>query len=1181
MSVPPEPTADYPPDPPAATDSRAAVPAAAEPTVAGPFQSAQHGDPAATAAHEPNGRDPDRPPAPPGFAIERELGRGGMGVVYLARQLGLSRQVALKTVLRADASRVTVARFWAEAEVMAAVKHPNVVQVYELGEYDGRPFMAMEFVPGGSLADRLARGPLTPREAAGLVGQAAAGVGAAHELGVVHRDLKPGNVLLAADGAPKVTDFGLAKRRAADLTQTQAVLGTPAYMAPEQAAGRAKFVGPQADVWALGVILYECVSGRPPFEGATVADLLSQILSSEAAPLRAAGAGVPRDLGTIVAKCLAKEPEHRYAGALELAADLGRFLRGEPIAARPVGQFERLARWARRKPAAAAAYGFSSLTAVLAATVLVVAGFWRDAEGARRDAEGARDEAQRLREAADAGRREEARLRQVADAARAGEAAGRRQVERERDRVARYEYARTIQAAHAEWRENNVAAALAMLDATSPGLRGWEWHYVHRLCNGQRVTMRGRTSDRAAGLAFSPDGTKVLCAGSGMDVLVWDAGTGEQLFALQGHVFSARAAWTPDGRIRTADGEGTVRFWDARTGAKVATLEKRVTGEPSPDGTRVLSSDDRTAVIQNAQTGAVERTFGDDQTPVRSPRWSPDGAKVLTVSPDLSARVWDARTGEKVLDLKTSARDLRAAWWGPDGTRVLTASDDAAQVWDARTGKDLFALRGGAVAQPWSPDGAHVLTDDAGMARLWDAKTGDLRRTLPTAFGWPETVRWSPDGTRVVMCGTRTGPALTHGGRTQPRVWDTRTGYELTFSGHRGGTRAAVWSPDGTRLATSGTDGTVRVWDAGTAAEFRTIEGGAGEPAQAWNPDGRSFFVVGAGRLQVKDARTGAPRPPDVGKAGAVWSASWSRDGGRLFALGRDGNAYAWDAKTGTSHRLKLFTPERNQLPPVAEWSPDGSRIAVAIASPEVYLRDAGTGREQAVLRGHTDVVGSVRWSPDGSKVLTARGGDLASGWVTHAGGYHGEGAARVWDAETGAQLLALPGHETEVRIAEWSPDGSRVLTATQGAVRVWDASSGAELFRLKVSDDVACRVAAWSPDGSKVVTSWPPSGVRLWDARTGAEQATLGGHTAPVTAVAWDRDGTRLVTAALDGTGRLWDGVSGAELLVLREGGGGTPAWSPGGAELLTSQNGVVRIWDATPLDRAFVPKFAPPARK
>jgi len=285
---------------------------------------------------------PTPPPADdlpdiPGYDLIREIGRGGMGVVYLARQRGLNRDVAVKTLLGATVSRATLARFWAEAEVMAEVKHPNVVRVIELGEHAGRPFMAMEYVAGGSLADRLRGGvKLRPRDAARLVEQTARGVGAAHDLGVVHRDLKPDNVLLDGD-APKVADFGIAKRKAHELTQTNAMMGTPAYMAPEQAESRSKYVGPAADVWSLGVMLYECLAGKRPFDGDSVFDLLAKIATEDPPALRTTVGGVPRDLQTVVVKCLTREPELRYATATELADDLARFGRDEPIAARPAG----------------------------------------------------------------------------------------------------------------------------------------------------------------------------------------------------------------------------------------------------------------------------------------------------------------------------------------------------------------------------------------------------------------------------------------------------------------------------------------------------------------------------------------------------------------------------------------------------------------------------------------------------------------------------------------------------------------------------------------------------------------------------------------------------------------------------------------------------------------------------
>jgi tetratricopeptide (TPR) repeat protein len=350
------------------------------------------------------------PVAVPGYEVLGELGRGGMGVVYKARQLGLNRDVALKMVLgEGVADEKAVIRFLAEAEAVAAVRHSHVVQVYDYGEHDGRPFMALEFCPGGTLADRLKNGPLDPRRAAGLVGAVAAGVAAAHEQGIVHRDLKPGNVLFDEHGGPKVADFGLAKRRGADLTRTGAVLGTPAYMSPEQAGGGAGFVGPPADVWALGVILYECLTGARPFHARDVEILLLLIRADAPPPPRKLAPQVPRDLETVCLKCLAKDPADRYPTARELADDLDRFLAGKPVKARPIGMIPRATRWVRRNPVVAGL--LAVVLGVTAALVVVVAQRYGDAVERKEQAEAfAREKADLAR--AEQTRREEAeRLR--------------------------------------------------------------------------------------------------------------------------------------------------------------------------------------------------------------------------------------------------------------------------------------------------------------------------------------------------------------------------------------------------------------------------------------------------------------------------------------------------------------------------------------------------------------------------------------------------------------------------------------------------------------------------------------------------------------------------------------------------------------------------------------------------
>jgi serine/threonine-protein kinase len=322
-------------------------------------------------------------PGIPGYEVEAEIGRGGGGVVYRARHLRLNRRVALKMLLAGPyAAAPERLRFQREAEAVAGLRHPNVVQVYDVGEHEGRPYFTMELVEGGSLAQKVAGTPQPAGQAAALVATLAEAVQAAHQGGVIHRDLKPGNVLLSADGAPKISDFGLARRLEGEggLTQSGVALGTPGYMAPEQARGQAP--GPAVDVYALGAILYELLTGRPPFRGETAAETVQQMLSQEAVPPSRLNAKVPRDLDTICLKCLNKAPRQRYATAAALADDLRRFRAGEPIAARPAGAARRLGKWVRRRPTAAALLAAGALLAA----ALLGGSLWLVAERARQRA---------------------------------------------------------------------------------------------------------------------------------------------------------------------------------------------------------------------------------------------------------------------------------------------------------------------------------------------------------------------------------------------------------------------------------------------------------------------------------------------------------------------------------------------------------------------------------------------------------------------------------------------------------------------------------------------------------------------------------------------------------------------------------------------------------------------------
>jgi WD40 repeat protein len=951
----------------------------------------------------PEDEPPGFRPAVPGYEILGELGQGGMGVVYKARQVSLNRAVALKMLLGgAHARPRDLAHFRLEAESLASLHHPGIVQVYEVGECAGHPYLCLEFVEGGSLAERVRGRPQPPAEAARLVQALARAMHAAHQAGVVHRDLKPSNVLLAADGTPKVTDFGLARRLEGGARQTAsgAVMGSPSYMAPEQAGGRSHTAGPAADVYALGAILYECLTGRPPFQAATAVETVMLVLSAEPVPPRRLRPALPRDLETICLKCLAKEPGRRYADAQELAEDLGRFLSREPIVARRVGWLERLALWVRRRPTQAAACGLAALVLVLAGLGGGAAALWQRAEGALQREQQAKEDVEQARAA-------ERRAKGDLD----------RALDRHRGLFA-----------HAAWRDNAVGRAEQLLLECAPERRDWEWRYVYRLCHTERVTLRGHTS-HVTFVAFSPDGSRLLTASWDGTAKLWDAATGQELLPLRTsrgvEEPMTAAAFSPDGRrLATGSYHGAVKVWEAATGQELL----------APKG-------------HSRWVDAVA--------------FSPDGKRLATASKDGTAKLWDAARGEEIRVLRGHFGEIHDAVFSPDGTRLAATSSGPVQVWDAATGKEVLTLRGhtGNVnCVRYSPDGKRLASAAAdGAVKVWDAATGEEVRTLPGHFGMASGVAFSPDGKRL---------ATTHQNGTA-KVWDAATGQEiLTIRGHTLYVRSVAFSPDGTRLATASNDltakvwdpavvqecrtlkahsdrvngvafspnssrlatasgdGTVKLWDPASGEEVRTLRGDAGKVSSvAFSPDGQRLAACAAGTAKVWDAATGKEVLTLRGHAGPVRSVGFSPDGSRL-ATASDDAVKVWDAATGQTART-IQGPKDDALRCIA-FSPDGTRVAATCYGHRTaQVWDAATGQEILTLKGHTFHANAVAFSPDGKRLATASE----------------DGTAKVWDAATGQETLTLNAHTGGLTSVAFSADGSRLATAgLDGTVRIWDA---------------------------------------------------------------------------------------------------------------------------------------------
>jgi serine/threonine protein kinase/WD40 repeat protein len=1057
------------------------------------------------------------------YELLEEIARGGMGIVYRARHRRLNRAVALKMVREMHlAGEESARRFRAEADAAASLDHPNIVPIYEVGEDDGRMFYTMRFIEGGSLSARIeearrakegrqpAKGNdrgscddsilppsgLDAKSSAELLAKVARALQYAHQRGILHRDLKPANILLDAVGEPHVTDFGLAKRLQSDLsslTVSGASLGTPNYMAPEQARGGSKELTTAADIYSLGAILYELLTGAPPFKGATPLETMRRVVEEEPRRPSTVNWHTDRDLETICLKCLEKEPARRYGSAGELADDLERWLRGEPIHARPTSATEKVTKWIKRHPARAAAIGLAALTPAVIIVVLLVTG-----ANVRRERNHALAQERRA-EISELATRQNLYAADISQAANALDAGD-------------YELAVRSLAPH----RPTVGEATFQEPGSDPA--GFEWRWLWQRAQGESLHTAGGHVLGVFSLAFSPDGRTLASGGGGGVVKFWEA---DSLRSLRTMVQSGEPLPAPE----------TAYSWESQIGAPVLSVSF------SGDG-RLFGAGSRHALeIGDPLTGQWLRRLPPVNSAVFAP---PERKRLLSVvgAPPDGFAWFDPADSRPLTNWPAAAYGFALS---PNGRLLASYERPLLLVRDLETGEQIANCRpsGYVIDLAFSPDSRTLglCLINEGAVELWNVAPWQLRGRLARHAGRIRCLAFSPDG-RLVASG---------GYDRTVRIWDLEQQRELRrLEGHRAGVSALAFSPDGKRLISGGFDGKVREWEvtpvslpaitnvfgafAFSADGRQVLTQDKDGMAKLWDLDSRlplqewpsaafedalfitpgkiaiirqsnaapagvspASLIVQASNVHGQDPRhsnpnaapqvafletatgsrgkttslTGISSPCSAGAIGPDGTicvtghddgtvAFWNVTTGTLrqsahphtnsvfrFAFGRDGRRVAsvtwdqtwitlWDTQTGRQLSDRHFSL---RFAAALSVSADSTRYAMGggSAGSMVRLFDAATAEPAGVLTGHLDDVRRLAFSPDGRT--------LASTSINHA--------LKLWHLPTARPLLTLPQGEMLDHLT-FSPDGTWLGVATaNGELRLWHAPPLADLPQL------------------------------------------------------------------------------------------------------------------------------------
>jgi len=1022
------------------------------------------------------------------YQLREEVARGGMGVILKVWDKDLRRTLAMKATFgnakELSGSNVpteakeSLARFLDEAQITSQLDHPGIVPVHELGfDEEGRMYFTMRLVKGRTLDEiiRLARKDEEGWSRPGAVGvllKVCEAMAFAHSKGVIHRDLKPANIMVGKFGEVYVMDWGLAKvmgrtdharpsfdasllhtqvhtdrlddvSRDADsplLTLEGTILGTPAYMPPEQAEGRIDELDPRSDVYSVGALLYTLLTGRMPYVDPDNPIPLGRLLLNliEGPPQRVAeiDSSVPPELVAICDKAMARKPGDRYATMVEMATDLRAFVENRVVSAYQTGAFAEFKKWVGRNRAMAASLAAFLLVAIGGS--LFVA--WQQSENvaslsaANRKTEAARKEA-------------------IASAAEAHDNAETASINAMR--AERQSYLASLAAAHASLRMRDTAEAKRLLAGCPKRYRGWEWRYLDRATDTSLATFRGHT-ERVTVVDLSPDGKTALSGSDDKTVRLWDVASGATKLEFPLPAAVTAVAFSPDGSlVAAASKDRFVRVWDIDTNEQVAAAKQKslVNGMVFLGVERIATATDEGAFVWEVDADRRKTVALEHEDVVYAIAALSDGSVVVTAD-ELGLHVWNPKTGEKTAEIELEegattvalAGDLLAAGCPDEIIRVFTMGDDEPTHELSGHADPVMALR-------FAAGGKQLVSASLDKTvRVWDAENGVV---LDLLQGHDEPIL-------AVACA---GNRIVSGSADRTlRLWSlTGGGSVLTLRGDEDPLAGAAFDPTGRLLAAaSNGHGEIRVFDTRTGAEsFYIAETGGALSSVVFSPDGKSIVAGGEGDGvgRIHDAKSGKLLHKLEGHQLSIRDVAVNADSTRVATASDDNTVRIWDLATGK--QLELMEGHIDKIVSVA-FGP-GELLVCGAVGGTLIIRDGM--KEPLIVRYPDEGVLAVAVRPDGK-------------WVAAAGT---DNTIRFWEVATGKAGPVLRGHGNAVLDLAFSPDGTRLASASKDkTVRIWDAETGESLLRLH-AHDLWVESVAFSPDGTSLATASADATAKIW----------------------------------------------------------------------------------------------------